>query len=138
MRQTAAVGVIKKDILPPKPDQMIVASTVSPQFSAGPTPESRASARLDVGSTSACSFNTPATPTPFVSVPGTTPVSFQADASSQFNGADPESRASARLLEAGSNFIPQFNSRSTVTVGWRNLGHSDAPGGKVTERVSKI
>jgi len=110
MRQTAAVGVIKKDVLPPKPDQMIVASTVFSQLCNGADPESRASARLEVGSTSAFSFNPPATPTPFVSVPGTTPVSFQADASSQFNGADPESRASARL-EVGFNFIPQFNSQ---------------------------
>ena len=110
MRQTAAVGVIKKDVLPPKPDQMIVASTVFSQLCNGADPESRASARLEVGSTSAFSFNPPATPTPFVSVPGTTPVSFQADASSQFNGADPESRASARL-EVGSNFVPQFNSQ---------------------------
>ena len=47
-----------------------VASTVSPQFSAGPTPESRASARLEVGSIFSFSFNPPATPTPFVYVPG--------------------------------------------------------------------
>jgi hypothetical protein len=110
MRQTAAVGVIKKDILLPKPDQMIVASTVFSQLFNGADPESRASARLEVGSTSAFSFNPPATPTPFVFVPGTTPVSSQADASSQFNGADPESRASARL-EVGFNFMPQFNSQ---------------------------
>ena len=127
MRQTAAVGVIKKDVLLPKPDHMIVpaqhgsmfgspdlrnvkpprfvgAATAShtatilglPQFYGtststaacttpvsfqadarfsqlfnGADPESRASARLEVGSTSAFSFNPPATPTPFVSVPGT-------------------------------------------------------------------
>ena len=104
------MGVIKKDVLLPKPDRMIVASTVFSQLFNGADPESRASARLEVGSTPAFSFNPPATPTPFVSVPGTTPVTFQADASSQFNGADPESRASARL-EVGFNFIPQFNSQ---------------------------
>ena len=121
------MGVIKKDVLLPKPDHMIVpaqhgsmfgspdlrnvkpprfvgAATVShtatilglPQFYGtststaacttpvsfqadarfsqlfnGADPESRASARLEVGSTSAFSFNTPATPTPFVTVPGT-------------------------------------------------------------------
>ena len=103
MRQSADMGVIKKDVLLPKPDRMIVASTVFSQLFNGADPESRASARLEVGSTPAFSFNPPATPTPFVSVPGTTPVTFQADArfSQLFNGADPESRASARL-EVGS------------------------------------
>ena len=113
MRQTAAVGVIKKDILLPKPDRMVPAyhgaSTFFSQLFNGADPESRASARLEVGSSSAFSFNPPAAPTPFIYSPGT-PVSFQADASSQFNGADPESRASARL-EVGSNFVPQFNSQ---------------------------
>ena len=73
-----------------KPPRFVGAATVShtatilglPQFYGTPT------------STAAC----------------TTPVSFQADASSQFNGADPESRAPARL-EVGSNFVPQFNSQ---------------------------
>ena len=72
MRQTAAVGVIKKDILLPKPDHILAAAaTPFSQLFNGADPESRASARLEVGSTSAFSFNPPATPTPFVSVPGT-------------------------------------------------------------------
>ena len=72
MRQTAAVGVIKKDILLPKPDHILAAAaTPFSQLFNGADPESRASARLEVGSTSAFTFNPPATPTPFVSVPGT-------------------------------------------------------------------
>ena len=72
MRQTAAVGVIKKDILLPKPDHILAAAaTPFSQLFNGADPESRAPARLEVGSTSAFTFNPPATPTPFVSVPGT-------------------------------------------------------------------
>ena len=72
MRQTAAVGVIKKDILLPKPDHILAAAaTPFSQLFNGADPESRASARLEVGSTSAFTFNPPATPTPFVSVLGT-------------------------------------------------------------------
>ena len=61
----------------PKPDH-ILAAAATRHFdrdarlpTTGPTPESRASARLEVGSTSRFSFNPPATPTPFASVPGT-------------------------------------------------------------------
>ena len=61
----------------PKPDH-ILAAAATRHFdrdarlpTTGPTPESRASARLEVGSTSSFSFNPPATPTPFASVPGT-------------------------------------------------------------------
>ena len=66
------MGVIKKDILLPKPDHILAAAaTPFSQLFNGADPESRAPARPEVGSTSAFTFNPPATPTPFVSVPGT-------------------------------------------------------------------
>jgi hypothetical protein len=112
MRQTAAVGVIKKDILLPKPDQ-----TFAPAYgSMFGSPDVNIVKSLQP--VEAATVYHTATNLGYAQFYGTTssmvacttPVSFQADASSQFNGADPESRAPARL-EVGSNFVPQFNSQ---------------------------
>jgi hypothetical protein len=70
-----------------------VASTVFSQLFNGADPESRASARLEleVGSTSAFSFNPPAAPTPLVSAPGTPAFIFGATEAASAGAARPAS-----------------------------------------------
>ncbi len=105
MRQTAAVGVIKKDILLPKPDQTFAPACGS-MF--GSPDVNIVKSLQPVGAATAYYTATNLGYAQFYGTPTsaaacTTPVSSQADArfSQLFNGADPESRASESGLRHG-------------------------------------
>ena len=108
------MGVIKKDVLLPKPEQTVVPAHHGPMLGSPDGNKCYLESSQPVEAATVYTANLGLSQfygTTTSTDACTTPVSFQADArfSQLFNGADPESRASARLEVGSTSDFPSIH-----------------------------